>query len=125
MQFTAAEIEKYEMGSLSFEKKVDLFQRIVDSGMLGKALPYCYTPPTFAVKLFKEPLIISHCLSPIVLIEFGSVLRVCRVRVAGVPTFPAVFPLSGILIHARTCAVLCVCWTIVCPICNYCGSRES
>tara|TARA_R100001377_G_C3149363_1_gene95720 strand:- start:149 stop:325 length:177 start_codon:yes stop_codon:yes gene_type:complete len=43
MQFTAAEIEKYEMGSLSFEKKVDLFQRIVDSGMLWRFDNHIYS----------------------------------------------------------------------------------
>ena len=36
MHFTAIEIEKYENGDLSFEKTVDLFQRIVDSGMLWR-----------------------------------------------------------------------------------------
>tara|TARA_R100000005_G_C4980035_1_gene190047 strand:+ start:522 stop:698 length:177 start_codon:yes stop_codon:yes gene_type:complete len=36
MHFTAIEIEKYERGDLSFEKTVDLFQRIVDSGMLWR-----------------------------------------------------------------------------------------
>ena len=30
MQFTAEEIQKYETGGLSFEKTVDLFQRIVE-----------------------------------------------------------------------------------------------
>jgi len=36
MIFTSLEIEKYENGDLSFENTVDLFQRIVDSGMLWR-----------------------------------------------------------------------------------------
>ena len=43
MQFTAEEIEKYETGDLSFEKTVDLFQRIVDSGMLWRFDNHIYS----------------------------------------------------------------------------------
>jgi len=43
MRFTAEEIQKYETGNLSFEKTVDLFQRIVDSGMLWRFDNHIYT----------------------------------------------------------------------------------
>ena len=36
VNFTSLEIEKYENGALSFENTVDLFQRLVDSGMLWR-----------------------------------------------------------------------------------------